>query len=87
MLVYAEVHVEGALNVRHISRHLQDQAVRRSILDGQPIGLGEVDQCVILRLRGPKLRGELVHREELMVQRARWIVEIADELIEFDLIA
>ena len=52
-----------------------------------PFVFGEIDHGVVVCLRGPKLRRELVYGEELAVARTAGIVEILQELIQLVLIA
>jgi hypothetical protein len=87
MLIHAEVHMKRALNTRHASRHLHVHAVRRNGDHCQSVRLGEIDHGVIILLGGPEFRGELIHREELVIRRTAGVVEILEELIELILVA
>ena len=74
-------HMKGLLNVLYRRRNIDVHAITRSAHHRKAVCFGKMNYGVIILLAWAKPRSELFHREELVVRRARRIVELFQKLI------
>jgi hypothetical protein len=87
MPIETQVHMQRQFDLGRRSCDVEIQAIARGAHHRQAARLRKVNHSVIILLSGAEPRGELLHRQEPAVRRARRIVEIFEEAIQGFLVA
>jgi len=87
MLIDAHCHVENPLDVGHGRLDVEQCPVRRRAGHLQAVGLGKLDESLIILFRRPESLRELPGRQILTKTGTAWSINVLQEVIKALLVA